>query len=52
MILFIDMTKRRVTEIPAATRERLEQVLAAHAGLPRAPELGRNISLTNKRRSS
>ncbi|HVI86801.1 MAG TPA: thioesterase family protein [Dongiaceae bacterium] len=52
MILFIDMTKRRVTEIPAATRARLEQVLAAHADLPRPPELGRNISLTNKRRSS
>lgn len=52
MILFIDMTKRRVTEIPTATRARLEQVLAAHANLPRGPELGRNISLTNKRRSS
>jgi acyl-CoA thioester hydrolase len=50
MILFIDMTQRRVTEIPAAPRQRLEQVLAAHAVLPQPPEIGRHISLQNKRR--
>jgi len=52
MILFIDMTQRRVTEIPPAARARLDQVMAAHAALPQPPELGRNISLSNKRRSS
>ena len=51
MILFIDMTQRRVTEIPAATRQRLDAVMAAHAGLPQPPEMGRSISLKNKRRS-
>ncbi len=52
MILFIDMTKRRVTEVPSAAKARLEQVLAAHATLPQPPELGRAISLSNKRRGS
>jgi len=52
MILFIDMTQRRVTEMPAATREHLERVLAAHATLPRPPEVGRQIDLQNRRRSS
>jgi acyl-CoA thioester hydrolase len=52
MILFIDMTQRRVTEIPAATRAHLEKVLAAHAALPRPPEVGRQIDLNNRRRRS
>jgi len=51
MILFVDMTQRRVTEIPAATKERLDRVLAAHARLPQPQEMGRQISLTNKRRN-
>jgi len=52
MILFIDMTQRRVSEIPPATHERLAAVLAAHAKLPQPPEMGRQISLKNKRRST
>lgn len=51
MILFVDMTQRRVTEIPPVTRQRLEAVLSAHAAIPQPPEVGRHISLTNKRRS-
>lgn len=50
MILFIDMTQRRVAEIPAPTKARLDAVMAAHAVLPQPPEMGRNISLKNKRR--
>jgi acyl-CoA thioester hydrolase len=50
MILFIDMTQRRVGTIPPDVRVRLEAVQAAHAGLPLPPEVGRQISLKNRRR--
>jgi acyl-CoA thioester hydrolase len=50
MSLYIDMTKRRVAEMPALLRERLARVKAAHARLPVPPEAGRGIGLGNRRR--
>ena len=50
LILFIDMNKRRVAEMPDDIFALVERVKAAHAGLALPPELGRRISLANKRR--
>jgi len=50
LILFIDMTKRRVSEMPDDIFALVSRVKAAHAQLPRPPEVGRRISLENKRR--
>ena len=52
MILFIDMTKRKVAEMPDDIYELVSRVKAAHADLPRPPEVGRFISLENKRRAT
>jgi acyl-CoA thioester hydrolase len=51
MILFIDMNKRKVAEMPDDIFELISRVKAAHADLPLPPEVGRRISLENKRRS-
>jgi acyl-CoA thioester hydrolase len=50
LILFIDMNKRRVAEMPDDIFEVIARVKAAHAGLALPPEVGRKISLANKRR--
>jgi len=50
MILFIDMSKRRVAEMPDDIFELMTRVKEAHAHLPLPPEVGRSISLENKRR--
>ena len=50
MILFVDMAKRKVAEMPDDLFELANRVKAAHANLPRPPEVGRFISLENKRR--
>jgi acyl-CoA thioester hydrolase len=50
MILFIDMSKRRVAEMPDDIYDLVGRVKAAHAHLPRPLEVGRSISLENRRR--
>ncbi|MEX2200171.1 MAG: thioesterase family protein [Dongiaceae bacterium] len=50
MSLYIDMTKRKVSEMPAELQQRLARVLDAHSKLPAPPESGRGISLGNRRR--
>jgi acyl-CoA thioester hydrolase len=50
MILFIDMSKRKVAEMPDDIFALISRVKDAHAHLPKPPELGRSISLENKRR--
>ena len=50
MSLYIDLTKRRVAEIPPRLQERLGRVLQAHSKLPRPQEAGRGISMQNRRR--
>lgn len=50
MSLYIDMTKRRVTEMPALLQQRLARVKAAHALLPVPLEAGRGITMQNRRR--
>ncbi|HVO04361.1 MAG TPA: thioesterase family protein [Candidatus Cybelea sp.] len=50
LILFIDMTKRRVGEMPDDIFDLVSRVKAGHAHLPLPPELGRRIALGNKRR--
>jgi acyl-CoA thioester hydrolase len=51
MILFIDMSKRKVAEMPDDIFALISRVKEAHAHLPRPPEVGRSISLENKRRA-
>jgi acyl-CoA thioester hydrolase len=51
MSLYIDMTKRRVAEMPELLQQRLARVKAAHARLPMPPEAGRGITLQNRRRA-
>lgn len=51
MILFIDMTKRRVAAMPDDLAALMVRVKEAHSILPLPPELGRSISLKNKRRA-
>jgi acyl-CoA thioester hydrolase len=50
MILFIDMNKRKVAEMPDDIFALISRVQEAHAHLPKPPEVGRSISLENKRR--
>jgi acyl-CoA thioester hydrolase len=52
LILFIDMNARRVAAMPDDIFAMIGRVKAAHAKLPRPPEIGRHISLRNKRRSA
>jgi acyl-CoA thioester hydrolase len=52
LILFIDMARRRVAEMPDDMFDLVGRVKAAHAHLPIPPELGRNISLENRRRAT
>ena len=51
MILFIDMTKRRVVAMPDDLAALMARVKQAHSALPLPPEVGRSISLQNKRRA-
>ena len=50
MILFIDMTQRRVATMPEDLAALMARVKQAHGTLPLPPEVGRSISLKNKRR--
>jgi len=50
MSLYIDMTKRRVAEMPAILQERLARVKAVHEKLGVPPESGRGITMQNRRR--
>jgi acyl-CoA thioester hydrolase len=45
------MNKRKVAEMPDDIFALISRVKTAHAGLPKPPEVGRSISLENKRRS-
>lgn len=49
LILFIDMTKRKVGSMPDDIFAQMERVKAAHAGLPLPVPLGRTISIGNRR---
>ncbi|MBI2254771.1 MAG: thioesterase family protein [Proteobacteria bacterium] len=49
LILFIDMTKRKVGSMPDDIFARMERVKAAHAALPLPVPLGRTISISNRR---
>ena len=49
LILNVDLRQRRVAVMPDALQERLRAILAAHAALPRPPEIGRRIDLENRR---
>ena len=49
LILYVDMTERKVAMIPPAMRERLAAIRLAHADLPVPPVVGRGIALTNRR---
>jgi acyl-CoA thioester hydrolase len=49
LMLYVDMTERRVTAMPPAMRERLAAIRAAHADLPVPPVVGRGIALANRR---
>ncbi len=51
MILYIDMTRRRVASMPDDLAALMARVKQAHDALPPPPELGRSISLKNKRRA-
>ncbi len=50
LILFIDMNARKVAAMPDDIYDLVSRVKDAHAHLPRPPEVGRRISLENKRR--
>jgi acyl-CoA thioester hydrolase len=43
LLLHVDLSTRRVGPWPADGRERLQAMVAAHAGLPRPPEVGRHV---------
>jgi acyl-CoA thioester hydrolase len=43
--LHVDLNRRRAAPFPEDVRTRLSDCTAAHAGLPRPPELGRVIAL-------
>lgn len=49
LILFIDMTKRKVASMPDDIYARLERVKAAHASLTLPVPLGRTISISNRK---
>lgn len=50
LILNVDIVSRRVTEMPDALFDHLTRIRDAHAKIPAAPELGRSVSIRNKRR--
>lgn len=49
LLLYIDMTERRVAVMPEPLQQHLARVLDAHRALPVPPEVGRKISLDAKR---
>ncbi len=49
LLLYIDMTARRVTTMPEALQQHLARVVAAHKAIEVPPEVGRRISLDAKR---
>ena len=51
LILSVDLRQRRVAAMSDALQERLRAILAAHAALPRPPEIGRRIDLENRKPS-
>lgn len=48
LVLYIDMTRRKVAVIPESLQRHLARVLEAHAAVPIPPEVGRRISLANR----
>jgi acyl-CoA thioester hydrolase len=51
LAIHIDMSARRSAPMPADTMARLAEVKAAHALLPRPPQIGRTIGLKSGRAS-
>ena len=49
LILYIDMSRRRVAAMPDALQQRLARILEAHARLPRPALAGRSVGLENRR---
>ena len=49
LLLYIDMTQRRVAPMPGALQQHLAHIVAAHKQIPVPPEVGRKISLDAKR---
>lgn len=49
LLLYVDMTVRRVAVMPESLQRHLARVLEAHRALPIPPEVGRKISLDAKR---
>lgn len=49
MLLYIDMTTRRVSVMPEELQRYLARVVEAHRQIPLPPEVGRRISLDAKR---
>lgn len=49
LLLYIDMTQRRVTTMPEELQRHLARVVEAHRALPLPPEVGRRISLDARR---
>lgn len=49
LLLYVDMTARRVAAMPDELQRHLGRVLAAHRAVPIPPEVGRRISLDAKR---
>jgi acyl-CoA thioester hydrolase len=48
LILYVDIGKRRVGRMPAALEANMQAVMAAHAGLPLPPEVGRRIDMNRR----
>ena len=49
LVLYVDIGKRRVGRMPAAMERNFQRLLAAHAGLPLPPEVGRRIEFARRR---
>ena len=43
--IHVDLNQRRSADLPAASLERLADLKAAHAALPRPPQVGRNMGI-------
>lgn len=52
LCLHVDLNARRSAALPAAAVDRLDRLAAAHATLPRPPQVGRAIGLRTRRPGS
>jgi acyl-CoA thioester hydrolase len=52
LILYIDLSVRKVATMPDDLQRRLSAIREAHAHLPTPPEAGRRIDITNRRPKS